>query len=229
MGVMSVKRNAVYAALVASALVVAGFAGTSSAWATPVTLVDHGSYTTDTATNLNWLDLSATHGLSYNQVMANSGVNYIAEGWRYATSSELGTLFTDAGGSGTYPELATSYTTFDANSTLVTVQTLSNLLGWSFDPSYTSYVAFLADAAPGGQQALGLFSESYYPFPSPGIYQGQLRTAGGSASPDQTTYYSSFLVRSNVATTPLPASAVMFVTALGLLGAFGLRKRRGDA
>jgi hypothetical protein len=161
--------------------------------------------------------------------MGNNGVNYIAEGWRYATSSELATLFTDAGGSGTYPELATSYTTFDANSTLVAVQTLSNLLGWGFDPNYTSYVAFLADPAPGGQQSLGLFSEYSYPFPSPGIYQGQLRTAGGSASPDQTTYYSSFLVRSDVATTPLPASAVMFVTALGLLGGVSLYRRKNPA
>ena len=97
---MSFKRNTVFAALMVSALTVAGLAAMPCASATPLSLVDHGSYTTDTATNLNWLDLSATYGLSYNQVMGNSGVNYIAEGWRYATSSELATLFTDAGGSG---------------------------------------------------------------------------------------------------------------------------------
>jgi hypothetical protein len=227
---MSLQRNVVSAGLPALALVVTGFMATPQAAASPLLLVDNGGYTTDTATELNWLDLSSTHGFSYNQVISNSGVNYIADGWRFATAAELATLFTDAGGHGTYPELDTSYTTYDASSTIRTVETLSNLLGSGFDPNYTSYAGLLADSTPDGRQAIGYFSALYYPFPSPSLYSGSLRPGGDSADPNQTTYYSSFLVRSStLATTPLPASVVMFLTALGLLGAFSLHQRRKTA
>lgn len=48
-----------------------------------------GSVTRDTATGLEWLDLTASVGKSYNQVSSlfDSGEEF--EGWRYATSSEI--------------------------------------------------------------------------------------------------------------------------------------------
>lgn len=60
-------------------------------------LVDQGANTLDTATNLQWLDLSASGGLSYNQVAAQFGSGGQFEGYRFATRAEVLTLFGDAG------------------------------------------------------------------------------------------------------------------------------------
>ena len=60
------------------------------------TIVDLGNTTLDTQTNLEWLDLTATIGKSYNEVIGGFG-NYIADGYRYANTTEVTTLFTNAG------------------------------------------------------------------------------------------------------------------------------------
>ena len=59
-------------------------------------LINQGSTTRDTDTNLEWLDLTETAGLSYNDVIGGSG-GHIAAGFRYATTAEVGVLFTNAG------------------------------------------------------------------------------------------------------------------------------------
>jgi len=61
-------------------------------------IIGHGSYLTDTGTGLDWLDLTATQGLSYNSVSASLP----AGGWQYASLAEVSALFTDAGGVGPY-------------------------------------------------------------------------------------------------------------------------------
>ena len=58
-------------------------------------LVDNGSTTTDTDTNLEWLDLTATLGLSYADALASTYVTI--DGYRSATSLEVAELFTNAG------------------------------------------------------------------------------------------------------------------------------------
>lgn len=55
------------------------------------------SVTLDTATGLEWLDLTLSINRSYNDVSANFGVGGDFEGWRYATAADLVTLFTNAG------------------------------------------------------------------------------------------------------------------------------------
>ena len=54
-----------------------------------------GLVTLDTATGLEWLDLTATLGMSYNQAEASSYVT--SDGFRHATMAEAQTLFLDAG------------------------------------------------------------------------------------------------------------------------------------
>jgi hypothetical protein len=51
------------------------------------TVIDLGTITRDTDTGLDWLDVSATANLSYNQVVASALVQ--SEGWRYATEAEV--------------------------------------------------------------------------------------------------------------------------------------------
>lgn len=61
-------------------------------------IVDFGTYVRDTATGLEWLDLSATASLSYDSVSAETGIGGAFEGWSYATRSEVLTLWTAFGG-----------------------------------------------------------------------------------------------------------------------------------
>ena len=57
---------------------------------------DGFNLTRDTATGLEWLDLTLTKGLSYNAVAGGAG-GFIAAGFSFATESQVSTLFTSAG------------------------------------------------------------------------------------------------------------------------------------
>ena len=63
------------------------------------------SLTIDTQTELAWLNLSFTAGLSYNQVLADTQPGGIFSGYTFATSQQVADLFTDAGigATGEYP------------------------------------------------------------------------------------------------------------------------------
>lgn len=52
-------------------------------------LIDNGVYTSDTASGLDWLDLTETRGLSYFDVVSNIENGGSFSGWRYATIEEL--------------------------------------------------------------------------------------------------------------------------------------------
>ncbi len=65
-------------------------------------LVDNGSFTTDTRTGLDWLDVPLTLNQSVNYVLSQMGQGGLYEGWRYATGDEVASLWDSAGGSGTY-------------------------------------------------------------------------------------------------------------------------------
>jgi len=64
---------------------------------THASIVDLGIITRDTGTGLDWLDVTETRGISYNQVIAQMGAGAAYEGWRYATASELDLLITNFG------------------------------------------------------------------------------------------------------------------------------------
>lgn len=57
--------------------------------------IDQGNTTLSTDTGLEWLDLTLTHGLSYNQALASSYVTN--DGYRHATTAEVTALFLEAG------------------------------------------------------------------------------------------------------------------------------------
>src|SRR5690349_25057587 len=79
------------------------------------TFVDLGNFMLDQQSNLDWLDPSATQGLSYNDIIHNVGVNYIGKGWRFATLNEVHALFDHAGGGGTYPITLNTYPDTEPN------------------------------------------------------------------------------------------------------------------
>lgn len=55
-----------------------------------------GLITRDTSTGLDWLDLTATLGKSYNEVDAGFG-GFIDQGFSFATESQVRALYTEAG------------------------------------------------------------------------------------------------------------------------------------
>ena len=60
-------------------------------------LVDNGTYTTDTVTNLDWLDLTETNYFPYGVVSSQLGSGGLWDGWRYATNAEATNLFQTLG------------------------------------------------------------------------------------------------------------------------------------
>jgi hypothetical protein len=61
--------------------------------ASAVGLQDLGAVTRDPATGLDWLDLTQSLGLSYDDVENGVGNDLAAQGWRHATASEVCALF----------------------------------------------------------------------------------------------------------------------------------------
>lgn len=58
-------------------------------------LIDQGNTTLSTDTNLEWLDLTLTEGLSYNAALASTYVTN--DGFRHATRAEVEAMFLEAG------------------------------------------------------------------------------------------------------------------------------------
>jgi hypothetical protein len=61
-------------------------------------LIDNGNYTTDTVTGLDWLDLTATRGESFDNIVAQMGPGGTYAGWRHATREEVKQFWINAGG-----------------------------------------------------------------------------------------------------------------------------------
>lgn len=76
----STLRNAAIAAL----LLLAGNAHSA--------YIDQGNYIQDTVGGVDWLKLTETTGVSYDN---RNSISYLSEGWRHATKAEVGSLFAD--------------------------------------------------------------------------------------------------------------------------------------
>lgn len=55
-------------------------------------IIDNGTYTTDTVSGLDWLDVTRTAGMSFNTVLSEIAVGGTLYGWRYATADQLAEL-----------------------------------------------------------------------------------------------------------------------------------------
>jgi len=200
----------------------------SGAWASSI-LVDQGSATYDPKTHLTWLDLSATMGQSYDAVAAGYGGYTTAGGYHIASMSELRTLFDDAGAPGVSGDVSfgSSNPAYNAASLLL------QLMGVTRDDSsggvqtFNSF-AYVAEVYPSPYplhfRAFVMASHD----PGTGMYLATLQDDFPPyydyvPLPDHATY----LVKEASATTPLPASLLLFLTAIAGIG--GLAWRQGSA
>jgi len=65
-------------------------------------LIDYGNYITDTEAGLDWLKLTETKGMSYDQVEAQLETDGQFSGWVFASKPMITSFLDNAGGSGNY-------------------------------------------------------------------------------------------------------------------------------
>jgi hypothetical protein len=185
---------------------------------TDLLAANDGLITLDTDTGLEWLDVTATVGLSVNDVLGGAG-GWTDLGFRYAGSDELEQLFLDSAAGSTI-----SFYSFTANN-FTGASLLVDLLGNSYSSrEFPGSQGFVDPGTP------DMFSESYA---HASFYQisvsdstGRFHSTQGSFSLNQTgATIGSFLVR-EASPVPEPSSlALLGMGGLALIG-YGLRRKR---
>jgi len=184
---------------------------------------DNNTYLSDSVSGLDWLDITATQGLSFNTVSAEFGVGGLYEGWRYATSLEFDNLVTNWTGTTSSGNLYAYRYFSEASDTvdnLVITLGNTNTANTSNDPLLTNYsYGLTADAATGGKATLAMlydYDERIQP-------QDYANARYFSALPDEAKpNFGSFLVRQ----TSVPEGATIILFAIGLLGLLGGARRK---
>ncbi len=202
----------------------------SSAFAARTDFIDNNSYTTDSLSGLDWLDVTRSENRSFDDISSQLESGGEFDGWRYATTDEFSTMVSD------YTDDTYIYSEFGRNhyengimDTLVSLlgdtYTYANFLSSNSLLSFTS--GMLIDMNYGGQLMTAILwdddtpnrdNPSGYDYSDPHhrmVYGGDtLGIARGS-----------YLVRdtTEIASTPLPASVWLMIS--GVLGVVGLSRK----
>jgi len=206
-------------------VVFAGLLGMSIGTGAQATIIDHGSYLSDTASGLDWLDVTASVNLSMQQVKANFGSGGLYSGWRYATGNEFNQLVGNYTGNpvGGYGEIFQEPDLIDG---------LVDMLGSTFDSyfikavgvTYEQYyglpegtsnytLGFIADQAGANQYYMAqLYDFDQYAY----IQDFSWAHDGTIRDYEQRPDMGSYLVRAT-AISPIPEPSGMALVACGLL------------
>ncbi|MDH5570575.1 MAG: hypothetical protein OEY89_02345 [Gammaproteobacteria bacterium] len=181
-------------------------------------LIDNNTYTTDTISGLDWLDLSLTVNQAYNSVES------LNPGWRYATNSEIENLFTTLFNG--YFDTDTTQHLSDSNSGYINQNTdviaFQELFGHTFNDPYVATYGLFEDE----NQTLHLMGAYISPIINFDILSGTTAVIGYDSiifSPD---YYNNqedfreiaasttgaYMVRATVV--PIPAAVWLFCSGL---------------
>jgi len=125
-------------------LVMAALAATAHS-----TIIDHVDYLTDTASQLDWLDVTLSWNRSYVDVSSQFGIGGDFEGWRYADLGEVYQLLTNTTGESVMPD---GWTSFSGN----TIDSLVSMLGSTYDQEYVFRFGSTWDAAHGYSEGEGI-------------------------------------------------------------------------
>lgn len=174
-----------------------------------------GLLTYDSQTNLQWLDVTQTANQSFDEVRTGE---WFSQGFRYATKSELQTLFKNAG------------TPDDGKTHYFETKALIDLLGATLiagDRYITS--GFIGtdylgndinlQSHPIGVPFSALLGKLDF-FP----YVGEAHFTGGHPFSDESGQWGSYLVR--IAPVPEPETYALFLAGLGLMGVAARRSKQ---
>lgn len=184
-------------------------------------LIDNGITTLQTSNGLEWLDLSATQGLSISAILGGAG-GYVNDGWQFASFSQVSSLFSEAGAA---PSQTGGFTSNPA--VIAAAQNLNLLLGTlSSNTFYPSPLVFL------GSTGFALSDDGS--FASQFVYQVAENGSSARLWDTSTAYqwYPSVWNATNpsignylVRPTSVPEPTTLSLMLLGLVGVVGLRKR----
>jgi hypothetical protein len=165
------------------------------------TLIDNGTFTTDDVSGLDWLDMSFTDGLSYNQVDLALGAGGTLAGWRFATTAEFDALIFQAVGGSPVDYLHPSQFTQMVNLINLMEPTYADL-DFAFAVGYVDSTGLtVADARQFGYDE----PDGYYRPASDNTWDAPFNTASALAG--------AFLVRSSL---PEPSTALLMLVGLGV-------------
>ncbi len=168
--------------------------------------------TWDTATGLEWLDVTFSVNRSYLDVSSQFGTGGDYEGFRHATVSDLEAFFF-AGG---IPYLGQT-----PNTNLIPYMTLSNLVGvTSYQDGYPQTQGIAGDEATRGGQHTGTIDYVFFlQYPT---YKAHTDLVYGQTTKITTTGH--WLLR-DVAIVPEPVSSTLFIVGATTLGFSRFRKK----
>lgn len=204
---------------------------------THAAIVDQGSYLTDTASGLGWLDVTESINMSRNQVSTELAAGGKFFGWRYATGAEFLQLASNATG-----QSMTNPAAYYSLPTNITLDGLVAMLGSSLDAYYLHFYGktfndYLGDPAYSQHYTLGLLSDELPNQTGTAYFGGYLNDMNWNGysqdalqayfvgfGPDVKAYnVGSFLVRT---TNAVPEPETLALIGLGLGGIFAVRRKK---
>ena len=183
-------------------------------------LIDNGTYTTDTISGLDWLDLTETNGFSYDDVSGQLSSGDVYDGWRYATVAEAENLFLQFG-------LSITSSTESASTATATVSAISNMtsyfgdiVGEQYGADYFGFYGIVDDGNDNGSHAWVGGHIKY----SSDLVDIETDYANAAFGPDSNArlYSGHYLVQTSVV--PIPAAVWLFGS--GLIGLAGVARRK---
>lgn len=190
-------------------------------------LISNGSFTTDTDTGLDWLDLTQTVSTDYSDVVSQMSAGGQFEGWTLASRDQVITFLGNAGGNGVYDGTNDTHDISSAHydsgwqtGNNGVVAPLLNMWGnFSTDPQNHSAHFIFDEQDIYGHYTMGyLFDTTKASWGLTSDLMEITTTWSGSAS----TQVGAALVRTSVV--PVPAAVWLFGS--GLVGLVGFARRK---
>jgi hypothetical protein len=185
------------------------------------TFIDNTTYTTDTTSGLEWLDLSSTDGMSYNAVSAAISGGSLT-GWRYASALEVRTMIGNFTGV-TITDLAT--TLFPVGTYGHPLAGLLTLMGASHTDGNGQYANGLTSTILPGSVFEGISIRYLTNGAADRVFAGS-QPAYNLAAAATNVEVASFLVRDNAPPAVVPEPGMAALLGLGMLGLIASRRRK---
>jgi hypothetical protein len=197
-------------------------------------LINYGSYFLDTTTGLEWLNNTPLASQSYNSVLSGYG-GYTTSGWRFATGDELSSLVSqyvgllgDLNSSNSWTHLDSSQGAYSNAYNLIELMGINVSFGNPPDSRSTaqSYTDgnFFGIATQGwyddrtANGTVGIFDLAAYNETGKAPWaMTQIIPDFNSSNDFHGSNVSAILVKDSVLTIPLPPTALLMASALGIL------------
>lgn len=209
------------------------------------TLIDHGTYTTDDVSGLDWLDVTTTVNQSFNYVSSQFGAGSLYEGYRHATVDEVAQLVSNAGTtnivssndrvilSETNGQSAADILNWLLGSTLDSQyltfygQTFDSFWGCNEGECWDVVIGYTSDVAPNILNAVYLVEISDFDRSPSAPSQHADTYDGGQIGPTtiSSSIFGSYLVRNTQVQTSVPEPSVLALFGFGLFAMGFTRKK----